>query len=151
MTVVQHLEHATPQARADSALRRYALHVAATLADAAERRDHDAIRSILGRAPEATQPEPIEAAVERAAAHLGVTVAGITGRGRCRELVDARAVVCYTSWLLGYSSVATGRRLGGRDHSTVLAAITRVAGTPRLRCLAEQIARGLGWDREVAS
>ncbi|HKO27582.1 MAG TPA: helix-turn-helix domain-containing protein [Solirubrobacteraceae bacterium] len=130
------------------ALCRYALHISATLADAARRGDSEAIRATLGRLPDDAQPEPIVGAVEHAARTFGVTVADIHSPSRRREKVDARAVACYAARLLGYSYVAIGRHVD-RDHSTVMHAVSRVGETPRLRGIAERIAGPLGWDREA--
>lgn len=136
------------QRTADAALARYARHIAATLIDAAHRGDTEAIVSVLGRLPDAEQPEPIEAAIERSAQTFGVTVAAILSPSRVRENVDARAVVCYTARLLGYSYVAIGHKLD-RDHSTIMHACSRVGESPRLRGIAQRMAEHLGWDRDA--
>jgi hypothetical protein len=132
----------------DHALIRYARHVAADLIDAARRSDIEAINAILGRLPDGDQPEPIDGVIERSARTFGVTVADILSPSRVRANVDARAVVCYASRLLGYSFVAIGKRID-RDHSTVIHAYGRVGETPRLRGIAQRMAAELGWDREA--
>lgn len=139
---------ALDQKREDAALCRYALHVAATLADAARRGDHDAIREVLGRLPAAEQPEPIVAVIQQAARAFEVTVADIKSPSRVRQNVDARGVVCYAARLLGYTFATIGGYVN-RDHSTAVCAYSRVGESPRLRGIAQRIAQNQGWDREA--
>ena len=97
--------------------------------------------------PPASEDEHLGHAIDLAARVFRVPPAAITGPSRNRELVDARAVVCYAGRLLGGSYSGIGRHLG-RDHSTVMHACGRVGETPRLRRIATDIAERLGWNRE---
>jgi len=72
------------------------------------------------------QPRHVIAA---AALACGAAPAMLTGRTRRARAVRARWVaMALMHGRLGMSSVAIGRALGGRDHSTVLHGLDRVAG-----------------------
>lgn len=58
--------------------------------------------------------------VREAAAHLNVTPEELTGPGRARELVRARAAISRVARDQGYSYPQIGRLLGGRDHTTIM-------------------------------
>lgn len=98
--------------------------------------------------PPDPEAELIGRAVIEAARRFGVAPRVVLGRARSREVVDARAVVCYVGVLLGLPYVRVGRHLN-RDHSTVSHAHGRVGHTPRLRAVAEAIAAELGWNPEL--
>lgn len=97
--------------------------------------------------PDTPEAEKVTQAVHRAAGALGTTASIVLSTSRQREAIDARGVACYVGYLLGMNYSAIGREIG-RDHSTVMAAVSRVGQTPRLRKLATRIAENLGWDRE---
>lgn len=103
------------------------------------------------RAPNVGADESILiAAIEAAASTFSVSPGDVSGTTKRREVVDARHVVCYVGHLLGmtYTSIA---RFLGRDHTTVMYAVTRVGETRHLREIAVTLAGSLGWDREAAS
>lgn len=87
-------------------------------------------------------------AARRAALAFGTDIEAVMGDSRRREVLDARAVVYYAAHLLGENYSQIGRVMS-RDHSTVMHGYSRVGTTPRLRGIAEQIARDLGWDRDA--
>lgn len=86
----------------------------------------------------------------RAAQLFVLDVADVMGASRQRDVLDARAVTYYAAHLAGDNYSQIGRVMN-RDHSTVMAGVSRVATTPRLRTVAEGIAERLGWDREEAA
>jgi hypothetical protein len=62
------------------------------------------------------------------AACYRLTPADIIGKARRRHLCAVRHVAIYVSWrLLRNSLPQIGREFGGRDHSTILSALNRVA------------------------
>lgn len=64
---------------------------------------------------------PMSVIVYRAQKLFGVTKAELSGGGRNRRVVFARQFVMYwTRRKVGLSTPQIGRRLGGRDHTTVL-------------------------------
>lgn len=70
-------------------------------------------------------PSPAEAAkaqplLDRAARLHGCTVPEICGSRGTKRAILARAEAAFDCLAAGLSSTATGRVLGGRDHSTVL-------------------------------
>jgi len=140
-------------------------HVAGTLIEAVGARDQQAVHTLLrhldpgslhalavvlaDQVHQSTSltPERLLVAVEIAAGRFHTTPGRVTSRSGRVEDQDARAVVAYAAWLLGYPQSVTGRAIR-RDRSTVLAAISRVGATPRLRRVATGIASDLGWSRE---
>lgn len=70
-------------------------------------------------------PSPIDALkaapiLDRAARMNGCTVAEICGTRGSKRAILARSEAAHECLKVGLSSAATGRVLGGRDHSTVL-------------------------------
>lgn len=100
--------------------------------------------------PGASETDLLRAATSQAAHRFGIPEDHIRSTSRRREALDARAVAMYVGYLLGISYSAIGREIG-RDHSTVIHAVTRVGETPRLRGIAHNIAELLGWDREAVA
>lgn len=98
--------------------------------------------------PSDTEAEIVTAAVVQASAIFGATAGDVLAGSQLREALDARHAACYASWLLGCSYSFIGRRLG-RDHSTVMASVSKVGESPRLRAAAQRVARRLGWDRDL--
>lgn len=66
---------------------------------------------------EAEKAAPI---LDRAARMYGCTVEQICGARGPRRLILPRAQAAHDCLVAGLSSVATGRVLGGRDHTTIL-------------------------------
>ncbi len=84
--------------------------------------DMPLIREALGELPDDAPPKPTVENIRRAAcAYFGVAEDLVLGRGRNREIVQARHVGMYFSKKLSGHSLATiGRYFGGKDHSTVI-------------------------------
>jgi len=57
-----------------------------------------------------------------------ISTKDITGKARFRHIVRVRQAVMYLAWFDGHSTHAIGRRLGGKDHSTVIHARDSVPG-----------------------
>lgn len=71
-------------------------------------------------------PGTVQEIVQRAAMLTGLTRAEIVGDCRQRTVARARFAVCVVaSRKLGRSSVAIGRALGDRDHTSILYALRR--------------------------
>ena len=77
------------------------------------------------------QARPItpQVVLEKAATLFGLTVEDITGKARTRDLVDARHIAMYvcrqlTNPPLSFPQIA--RAFGGRDHTTVMNAVSRI-------------------------
>ena len=68
-------------------------------------------------------------AIKAACAHAyHTTVKAIDGRGRPKDVAEARQVAMWvTRTVLGYSFPVIGLEFGGRDHSTVIHAVQRIA------------------------
>ena len=101
--------------------------------------------------PQAKQDNrPTVAAVVAATARrFSVEVSDLTGKSRRRNLAAVRAAAAYLSrHLAGASLQEIGAALGGRDHTTVRAAIQRCEGelneNPQLRLALGEIAASLG-------
>lgn len=91
--------------------------------------------------------DPVEHAIHACAARFDVTAADIVSPTRTQAAVEARQVVCYIAHrLFGVSSVQVGRAIN-RDHTTVLFAVGRVGESARLRKIASDLARSIGWQR----
>lgn len=95
--------------------------------------------------------------IEAVAAAAGVTPDDIVGASRSRHIVRPRQTAMYLvrALLLGSSYPAIGRMFGGRDHTTVLHAVTSVEA--RLsdpdevqRISPALVLLGLGPDLQVA-
>lgn len=82
--------------------------------------DRDVIR-ISGTEP------PIEAIIRAVCLHYGTTGAGIMSGHRTANLVRPRQVICYLAKKLTLKSYPEiGRRIGGKDHTTVLHAVRKI-------------------------
>lgn len=88
--------------------------------------------------------------VELSAARFGVTTDDILSNTRRREVVEARHAAMYAARLAGLSLPKIGAEYG-KDHTTVLHAVTRVGENARLRRIANRIAADLNSDRREAS
>ena len=89
---------------------------------------------------------PITAAedcIKLAAARFATTPEDIKSTSRHREHVDPRHVAAYAARLCGASYVQIGRALR-RDHTTAMAAVSRVGENARLRGIGTQIADAVG-------
>jgi hypothetical protein len=62
-------------------------------------------------------PNEIISAIAR---HFGFTAADLIGKRRHDDVVQARNTAAYVLWTRGNSYARVGRRLGGRDHSTII-------------------------------
>lgn len=69
---------------------------------------------------------PVHDIVQIAAEIFKVTPTGIIGRSRKQHLIRARQAVCKVAYDQGWSSPIIGRRLSGRDHTTILHARDQV-------------------------
>ena len=80
------------------------------------------IREVLGELLIDTRAKPAVEEIRRIACeYLGVSEDLVLGRGRKREIVQARHVGMYFSkQLTGHSLATIGRYFGGKDHSTVI-------------------------------
>ncbi len=71
----------------------------------------------------------VEAIQEEVCRHYGLTIAELVGDKRDKRVVVPRQVAMYLSRDLTQSSLpALGRAFGGRDHTTVMYAVTKVSG-----------------------
>ena len=67
---------------------------------------------------------------QRVAAEWGVTVEGLQSKTRTKTLTIPRQVAMYLAReILGLQLVEIGQAFGGRDHSTVIHSLERVAET----------------------
>src|SRR6202007_3141311 len=85
---------------------------------------------------EADRPRQITPKVilEATAAAFGFTVEDLCGTSRRRPLVNARQIGMYLfRELPDSSSPAIAREFGGRDHTTVIHAVEKIAGLMRER------------------
>ena len=80
----------------------------------------------------------------RVASHFGFTVAELRGRRRFRRVSGARAIALYLARELTRASYPEiGQRFGGMDHTSVIYAHRRVAGSPALLAEAQALAAEL--------
>ncbi len=91
---------------------------------------------VLARAPEPMLHPPILAVLLREVARAaGVSVVEMRGPSRRRSVSDGRAVFAFLARAhTNATFTAVGLELGGKDHSSVIAAARRVAdvvGSPR--------------------
>jgi chromosomal replication initiator protein len=72
--------------------------------------------------------------MDAVASTFGFTVEDLCGTSRRRPLVNARQIGMYVfRELTDFSYPAIGREFGGRDHSTVMHAVDKVAGLMKER------------------
>lgn len=84
--------------------------------------------------PKMAAPRPLRRTVltladviRTVADHFGVTVALLKSETRSKPIARPRQVACYLAReVLGKELAAIGRALGGRDHTTVIAAVKRI-------------------------
>jgi chromosomal replication initiator protein len=93
-------------------------------------------QEILGDILHDSQPRPItaEVIIEATAVMFGFSIEELCGRSRRRPLVTARQVgmyVCRELTDLSYPSIA--RAYGGRDHTTVIHAVEKIAALMKER------------------
>ncbi|MER3453147.1 MAG: chromosomal replication initiator protein DnaA [Acidimicrobiia bacterium] len=84
----------------------------------------------------ANEPRPITAAaiLEATAKQFGFTVEELCGKSRRRPLVTARQIGMYVfRELTDFSYPAIAREFGGRDHTTVIHAVEKVAALMKQR------------------
>ncbi len=70
-------------------------------------------------------PSPSDLILRAAASAAGVTVAEMVGYSRRQEMVHARWAVMVALRARNWSTPRIGRKLGGRDHTTVLVGLRR--------------------------
>lgn len=63
--------------------------------------------------------------VRAVSAASGVAIDHILSPNRQRSVVMARDLACYVAYRGGYSLEMIGRCIGGRDHTTIYAAVER--------------------------
>jgi chromosomal replication initiator protein len=91
----------------------------------------DIARKLLDRlGPDRRASKPtVEEVLDATASLFGVTAADLVARDRRPPVARARKVAIYLAReLSGKSLPEIGRRLGGRDHSTILAAVRSLSG-----------------------
>jgi chromosomal replication initiator protein len=77
----------------------------------------------------ATEPVRVDTILAEAAAYFGVTIEEMRSQNRSRPLVQARQIAMYlVRDLTDLSLPKIGEVFGGRDHTTVLHAMTKVRG-----------------------
>ena len=87
------------------------------------------------------QPNKVIEAV--ADAYEGIDVDDLLGQNRTAKIAIPRQLAMYILSTIDISSPQIGELLGGRDHSTVLYGIKKVAGDEKLRRRAENILNNL--------
>ena len=84
----------------------------------------------------------IATAISGVAAAYGISVSDITGPSRAKDVSRARQIACWAAYESGAATyVAIGKALG-RDHTTVMYAVRKVANTPALLAMARVIRDG---------
>ncbi|MGH9190796.1 MAG: chromosomal replication initiator protein DnaA [Acidimicrobiales bacterium] len=72
--------------------------------------------------------------LEATAEMFGLSIDDLCGKSRSRPLVTARQVAMYVlRQMTSFSYPAIGREFGGRDHTTVIHAVTKIEGLMRER------------------
>jgi chromosomal replication initiator protein len=93
-------------------------------------------RRVLGYLLSSSEPRPItaRAILEATAEMFDFSVEDLTGQSRRRPLVTARQVAMYVfRELTDFSYPMIGREFGGRDHTTVIHAVEKIAEQMRER------------------
>ena len=107
----------------------------------------------------AAEPPCADAIIDAVCRRTGAQAVDLRGRSRARDVTYARHLAMYALKEEGRRSVAEiGRLFGGRDHSTVLQAVARIAAELTTRAetsadvaaVREALAAGDGGVREVA-
>lgn len=81
--------------------------------------------------------------LQTVAEHFEISVSRMRSTIRQRRHVEARTIALFLLRQRGYSLADAGEALGGRHHTTVLAACRRVDRSPRLKRLADHIGEAL--------
>ena len=90
----------------------------------------DKLKQNDGAPPSSSRHDRMRGVQQRVAAEWGVTVEGLQSKTRTKTLTVPRQVAMYLSReLLGLQLVEIGAAFGGRDHSTVIHSLERVAAT----------------------
>lgn len=90
----------------------------------------DKLRSSDGTPVRAERQDKMGTIQQRVAAEWGVTVEGLQSKTRTKTLTIPRQVAMYLAReILGLQLVEIGQAFGGRDHSTVIHSLERVAET----------------------
>ena len=99
-----------------------------------------ALADLLPRKRNVQPNKVIEAVAE---AYEGINVDDLLGQNRTAKIAIPRQLAMYILSTIDISSPQIGELLGGRDHSTVLYGIKKVAGDEKLRRRAENILNNL--------
>ena len=89
-------------------------------------------------------------AIRMAADAFQVAPGDVLSADRTRDVTSARMVAMTVAHRAGMTTVAIGKHFG-RDHSTVINAVTKVAREPRLSTVAAHLCYRLGVDSEGAA
>lgn len=88
----------------------------------------DKVRSADTRTARSSRHDRVRAIQQRVATEWGVSVEGLQAKSRTRSVTVPRQVAMYLAReLLGLQLVEIGEAFGGRDHSTVIHSLDRVA------------------------
>lgn len=102
-----------------------------------------------------TPHRAIELCVAETAEWFGLTPAALRSHNRRHEIIDARHVAMYAAHLCGGTYTQIGRQIGGRDHSTIINAVSRVGTRPHLRraavIIADKVGRGPRLDEAATA
>jgi chromosomal replication initiator protein len=90
----------------------------------------DKLRTSDGAPPKSERHSKMSVIQQRVATEWGVTVEGLQSKTRTKTLTIPRQVAMYLAReILGLQLVEIGQAFGGRDHSTVIHSLERVAET----------------------
>ena len=89
--------------------------------------------SYCGHVQETTGPYAMQTIVSQTAADFGLLFEDLVGHSRTRDVTAARHRAMLRCHEAGKGPTAIGRFFGDRDHSTVLAAIRKLRGRPKVR------------------
>ena len=88
----------------------------------------DKVRSAEARPARSSRHDRLRSIQQRVATEWGVTVEGLQAKSRTRTVTVPRQVAMFLSReLLGLQLVEIGNAFGGRDHSTVIHSLDKVA------------------------
>ena len=92
------------------------------------------------RRAEPRRGDPVAAVQEAVCAHFGIALRDLVGPSRRADLAHARHIAM---WLARETTTASlpeiGRAFGGRDHTTVLYAVRKIAGFLDYPALAAEV------------
>ena len=93
---------------------------------------------------------PIELIQRKAAEFFGVTLADLKAKDRTKAVAFPRQIAMYLARQLTHASLAdVGRAFGGKDHTTVLHAVSKIQTLlredPKLRTSVDSLVQGIKW------